>query len=315
MVNFGQMLGFLEEGEDIDGALADSNYAADALMTMGHTPRLERILRFILGKPIFNGARQFSLKAIAARRSLGEGQVHSPPDFLDNFFEAHKADPQGFTEDLILAQLISNVAAGGDTSGATMSGIVYNTIKHPRVLKRLQEELDANVKETPISWKVASSLPYLDAVIQESIRFHPGTSFALERVVPKEGLHLPDGRFIKPGMVVGMHPWIVNRDKSVFGPNADFFVPERWLQNNHESAEVFVQRLATMKNTVLSFGAGKRRCIGKHLALLEIYKIVGTLFANFEIELVTEPKLRHSAFVRMEGFYVKLKVREKGVVG
>ncbi|KAL8923603.1 MAG: hypothetical protein Q9208_004550 [Pyrenodesmia sp. 3 TL-2023] len=317
VVNFSQTLGFLENGEDVGGALAESVFAGDAFTSLGHAPWIERTVRYLLGKPIFNGALQFSRKSIAERSSLGGGQIHSPPDFLDNFFEAHKADPKGFSENILMCQLLSNVAAGGDTAGGTMAGTVHNALNHPRVLKRLQQELDSAIQETPVSWKVASTLPYLDAVLQESIRFHPGTSFTLERVVPREGLHLPDGRFLEPGTVVGMHPWIINRNQSIFGPDADSFVPERWLQNGHESVEDFAGRLSGMEKTVLSFGAGRRGCIGKNLAMLEMKKILGTLFADFEIERVEgrEPKVVHSIFVRMEGFDVRMKIRAKGIVG
>ncbi|KAL8762068.1 MAG: hypothetical protein Q9184_001876 [Pyrenodesmia sp. 2 TL-2023] len=316
VVNFSQMLGFLENGEDVEGALAESVFAGDAFTFLGHAPWIERTVRYLLGKPIFNGALQFSKKSIAERRTLSEGQIHSPPDFLHNFFEAHQADSKGFSENILMCQLLSNVAAGGDTAGGTMAGTVYNTLNHPRVLKRLQQELDSAIQETPVSWKVVSTLPYFDAVIQESIRFHPGTSFTLERVVPREGLRLPDDRFLEPGTIVGMHPWIINRNQSIFGADADSFVPERWLQNDHESAEDFANRLSGMEKSILSFGAGRRGCIGKNLAMLEMKKILGTLFANFEIERVEgrEPKVVHSIFVRMEGFNVRMKVRAKGIV-
>lgn len=274
MTNFSHMLGFLEKGEDIGNSLAEAVVAGDTLAYLGHFPWLERLIRYLNNKAVFDSALQFSLQQIRDRRRLGDGQIHLPPDFLDNFFETQRADPQNFTNDLVLGHLISNVAAGGDTAAATMSGIVYNTLKHPHVLKRLQQELDGNIKQTPVSWKVASSLPYLDAVIQESIRFHPGTSFAMERVVPQEGLKLPDGRFLAPGTVVGMHNWVVNRDKTVFGPDADSFDPKRWLQKNDEDAAAFSSRIANMKNAVLSFGGGKRRCVGKNFAMLEMYKIL-----------------------------------------
>ncbi|KAL9007704.1 MAG: hypothetical protein Q9173_007084 [Seirophora scorigena] len=315
MVNFSRMLGFLENGEDIEGSLADAVFAGDTFTYLGHLPRLERLIRSLLGKPIFNGVLQFCLKQIANRRSMGDDYVHSPPDFLDNFLAAHRADPKAFSDDTLLSSLVSNVAAGGDTAGATMTGIVYNTLKHPRVLKCLQDELDAAIpdKGMAVSWKVASNLPYLDAIIQESIRFHPGTSFAFERLVPTEGLLLPDNRFLPAGTVVSMHPWVLNRDPFVFGPDADSFVPERWMQRTHESPEAFAARLAAMKDTVLTFGAGKRRCVGRNLANLEIYKILATLFRGFEFEMPeggVQPRVLHSIFVRMERFEVRLKVRD-----
>ena len=307
VTNCSQMQGFLMEGKDIENSLADSVFSADAFGCLGHVPKLERFLRFLCQKPLFNGALKFSLHKIAERQSLASECVHDPPDLLDNFIDGQRAHPDTVDDNMLLMYLVQNVAAGGDTTGGTMSGTMYHTLKHPRVLKRLQEELNVGVTQTPISWKVASKLPYLDAVIQEVIRFHPGISFALERVVPPGGLVLPDGGFIEPGMVVGMHPWIVNRDHSIFGRDADFFVPERWLQKEDEDLMTFTTRVSLMKNTILTFGAGKRACIGKNLALLEMYKLLGTLFASFDFELVDpekEPEIFRSAFVRMKGFNV-----------
>ncbi|KAL8867614.1 MAG: hypothetical protein Q9174_005548 [Haloplaca sp. 1 TL-2023] len=310
-------LGLLDRGEDVDNTLADALFAADAFAYLGHLPWLESLLRRFSGKPLFDGALQFSLRRIQERQQLGHAHLHTPPDFLDNFLTMREAKPELVTDDIVVTHLINNVAAGGDTTTATMAGVVYQTLKRPHVLKRLQQELDDNVEETPVSWKVASGLVYLDAVIQESLRFHPAVSFALERVVPREGLKLPDGRFLPPGTIVGMHPWIVSRDKSVFGPDADSFVPERWLQEEGETTSAFSSRIARMKNCVLSFGAGKRRCAGKHLAFLEMYKILSTLFAKFEIELLAptkEAKMVHAAVVRFTNFHVILKPREKFLV-
>ncbi|KAL8734219.1 MAG: hypothetical protein Q9166_001705 [cf. Caloplaca sp. 2 TL-2023] len=238
VTNFSQMQGFLKEGKDIANLMADSVWAADTFLRLGNIPKVERFLRAISRKPIFDGALKFSLHQIAERRGLG-------------------------------------------------------------------------------NWKDASRLTYLDAVVQEALRFHPGASFIMERVVPDEGLILPDGGFIEPGTVVGMHQWVVNRDHGVFGRDADFFVPERWLQKDGEDTRTFSTRVSLMKNTLLSFGSGKRGCTGKNLALLEIYKIIGTLFASFDIELVDpsrEPKIIHSVFVRMEGFKVTMKTRERNVM-
>lgn len=317
VTNFSQMQGFLKEGKDIENSMADSVFAGDTFMCLGNVPKIERFLRSLSHRPIFNGALKFSLHRIAERRGLASECVHDPPDFLDNFFDSQKAYPETVDDNMILAYLTNNIVAGGDTSGGTMSSAMYHTLKDHRVLKRLQEELDLQVKQIPVSWKVASKLPYLDAVIQEAIRFHPGVSFTMERVVPRGGLVLPDGGFIQPGTIVGMHPWVINRDHSIFGRDADFFVPERWLQKEAEDAVTFTTRLSLMKNTVLSFGGGKRGCIGKNLALLEIYKILATLFASFDFELAEpdkEPEVVHSVFVRMKGFNVRMKSREMNVV-
>ena len=74
---------------------------------------------------------------------------------------------------------------------------VYYVLKHPPVLKKLQGELEAANLSLPISYRDAKDrLPYLDAVVKESMRLHPGVGLPLERVVPEGGVQLPDGPFL-----------------------------------------------------------------------------------------------------------------------
>lgn len=85
------------------------------------------------------------------------------------------------------------------------------------------------------------------------------------------------------GTIVGMNPWVVNRDESIFGPEPDRFIPERWLKQNAETDSEFQIRRAKMKSSDLSFGAGKRVCLGRYLSQLESYKLIATLFATFDV--------------------------------
>lgn len=312
MANFGRMQGFLEEGQDVQASLADSILAGDSFTYLGHLPTLERLIRSLFRKPIFQGALEFSKKQISERRALDKALRHPGSDFLENFLNAHEEDPRRFSDNDLLAQVISNVAAGGDTAGATMSGIIYQILQHPHVLERLQEKLDKVVQVTPVSWTIARTLPYLQAVIQESIRFHPGTLFALERVVPPEGLSI-NGTHVPSGTVVGMHMWVINRNKTTFGLDADHFVPGRWMQGTEESKEKFDNRTNRMNQSILSFGHGKRRCPGRELAMVEILKVIVTLFTEYDICLASEklPTVVHSIFVRMKDFNVKISLRKR----
>ncbi|OGM41477.1 hypothetical protein ABOM_010074, partial [Aspergillus bombycis] len=63
--------------------------------------------------------------------------------------------------------------------------------------------------------------------------------------------------------VIGTNPWVIHRNKQIFGEDADVFRPERWLEGNASRKERFF----------FAFGAGSRTCIGKSLGLLEISKV------------------------------------------
>jgi cytochrome P450 len=115
------------------------------------------------------------------------------------------------------------------------------------------------------------------------MRVHPGVGLILERVVPKGGMSLPDGRFVPEGVTVGMNPWVINKDESVFGEKTDEFIPERWLQSPGESDEVYQVRFSKMKSTDFTFGAGSRACLGRYLSQLESFKLIATLFSTFNV--------------------------------
>ena len=202
----------------------------------------------------------------------------------------------------------SQMMAGADTTAIALCATVYFVLKQPRICRRLKQELVDAKLSLPISYKTAQSLPYLDAVISESLRMHPAVGLPLERVVPPEGLRLPDGRTIPGGTIVGMNPWVVHADTNVFGEDAESFRPERWLPYDGEVD--YAARKRSMKETDLTFGAGNRVCLGKNVSLMEIYKIIATLFLQYDMELVDPKKQWHvqnSWFVRQSGIEVNMK--------
>lgn len=71
------------------------------------------------------------------------------------------------------------------------------------------------------------------AVIKEAMRLHPVVSYPLERIVPDGGAQLC-GEFIPGGTVVGMHAWVVHRDKGIFAEDAEDFRPARWIDAEPE---------------------------------------------------------------------------------
>ena len=144
------------------------------------------------------------------------------------------------------------------------------------------------------------------------MRLHPAVCMPLERYVPAAGLTLPDGSFVPPGAAVGINPYIVGRNEKLWGDDADAFRPERWLRAAGEADASYQDRLRAMKAAELAFGAGARMCTGRHLALLEVYKITATLVNRFDIELV-DPKREWNVvgiwFARQTGVECYLKRR------
>ncbi|KAF4448825.1 hypothetical protein F53441_7817 [Fusarium austroafricanum] len=118
------------------------------------------------------------------------------------------------------------------------------------------------------------------------MRMHPGVCMLLERYVSEIGLNLPDGSFGPAGTAVGINPYVAGPNKRVYGHDADTYRPERWIQNEGETETAYKERMRLFNAADLTFDGGSRVCIGRHLAQLELYKIVATLINKYEISLV-----------------------------
>jgi hypothetical protein len=116
----------------------------------------------------------------------------------------------------------------------------YYLCKNKRCYERLREEIDNMDKEgrlsSPIAFGEASRMPYLQACMKEAMRLHPAVGQMLERVVPEGGAQFGQ-HWLPPGTIVGINPWVVSRERTVYGDDVDDFRPERWLDVNTEAAK------------------------------------------------------------------------------
>lgn len=160
----------------------------------------------------------------------------------------------------------------------------------------------------------ANKVPYLEAVVNEAIRLTPAAGFSLSRVSPPAGCQL-NQFFIPPGYVVGMNPWPINYDTGYFGADAAEFKPERWLGEHPTQTLDGAPR--TMKNYIeagwLSFGAGGRVCIGRHLAVFLMVKIIAKVVMTYDLELVKAPEETFALIVELVGMQVMVKHRDSAV--
>ncbi|EME82106.1 uncharacterized protein MYCFIDRAFT_139090 [Pseudocercospora fijiensis CIRAD86] len=147
-------------------------------------------------------------------------------------------------------------------------------------------------------------MPYLQACIKEGLRIHPVVAVPLEQVVPKGGLTL-SGTYFPAGTIIGCSPFVVARDEKLF-PHPDTFRPERWL-------EASGQNLLAMERGSLAWGSGKRVCIGKNVAMLEMSKLIPQLLRRYSLELernVDRTSSVKSWFTWIQDFDVVVKKRE-----
>ncbi|KAF5001839.1 hypothetical protein FDECE_10828 [Fusarium decemcellulare] len=316
---FSQRFGYMDKAYDFDGTIHIADQVTDYFAMVGQMPFLDFLLDKNpikrIGPPNLGNVTRISVENLISRlNNPGEPKPTENLDFLDHFIDAMKKSPDVVDTKIVTGYLQVNMLAGADTTAITLRAIFDFLLQNPRTLKKLEQEiLAADFDKTEIvAYNSARAQPYLDAVIRESMRMHPGVGMLLERYVPDSGLTLPDGSFVPPGTGVGLSPYIIGRNKGVWGQDADEFRPERWLQRDDEDSEAYQQRLRRMNAADLTFGGGSRICIGRNLALLEVYKVVATLVSRYEISLAdpnSKMQIISTWFPRQSGLECKIKKR------
>lgn len=128
-----------------------------------------------------------------------------PVDMLTRYTQAHKENPEWFTEYDLLNNAYANIVAGADSTWISLNGIFYNLLKYPTTLAKLRAEIDemAALGKTskPLTYREAQQMPYLQAVIKEGQRMWPATGTPLWRIVPAPGATIC-GRFFPAGVCV-----------------------------------------------------------------------------------------------------------------
>lgn len=108
------------------------------------------------------------------------------------------------------------------------------------------------------------------------------------KVVPQTGAYTPDNRYLPPGTLVGANMRALLLDEDVFGVDAECFRPERWLEARDE------EKARMERSLELVFSGGRYTCLGKEVAIMEIYKVVVEIVRRFEMEIVDPTRVWES---------------------
>ncbi|GJE88578.1 cytochrome P450 [Phanerochaete sordida] len=195
------------------------------------------------------------------------------PTIFHELMEAK--DPSVLSERVFFTEAWLYLFAGTDTSSDALTAGTLHVLGDPAIHQKLVQELREawpKLDERP-RYEDLESLPYLRAVIKESLRFSHGVTTPLTRVVPPEGAVI-SGQFIPGGTVVSMSNVFVHTNAEIF-PEPDAFRPERWLDPSAGSLD----------NWLVAFGKGPRSCIGMNLAYCEMFLAFTNLFRRYDMRL------------------------------
>ncbi|OQD61524.1 hypothetical protein PENPOL_c016G07209 [Penicillium polonicum] len=287
-LNVSKKFGYLDTGRDFNGFIEGSDKVLIKTGLFGQAPFLQVIRKLIdtrWGAEKLNPVLKYTTAVVRQRLE----KPTETPDMLNSFLALRKAQPEKLSIRDITGSIYINLMAGHDVLAVTLRTILYYVARSPRVEDKLRGELATIITHyrptDAIPYTETSKLPYLGAVINESLRIHGNLGLINERVTPPEGARI-DGYHIPGGTIVGISPWVIHRNTEIFGEDVETFRPERWLDGPEDSIQ-------EMKRNLFSFGAGPRMCIGKNIAMMQIYKFITQFYRHFTFELASPEKDWH----------------------
>jgi benzoate 4-monooxygenase len=182
---------------------------------------------------------------------------------------------------------------------------VYCILQDPKCLARLRAELDEAIPspDTHVTHDMVSHLPYLNAVINETLRIHPVGAGEPQRIVPEGGFvacgyHLPAGTIV----MAGQYP-LHHLDK--VWPEPFTFNPDRWLVDD--------EKLHEMKRYFFPFSMGVRSCVGRHLATMELRVVLASLVRRYDMTHMPGDDMvsRYQLIVRPRGGALTLRLKRR----
>ncbi|KAL4963142.1 putative P450 monooxygenase [Aspergillus stella-maris] len=281
-------VGYIEAGADVNGLIEAFH---SGCRVIGAAARISGLLQFVVrlpvgkrfkvgseGSPFFRNLTEHASKVLDTRnKALAEGltpkseEGEAAYDFVQAFFDARTPDGHQLSKNIIQAEVWLILGAGADGFGSVCSSLLAEILSQPaiyaRVIKEIKVAVESGHLSTPVPTynEVAKHLPFYRACVSEALRLHPSSSSILpRRVTALDPEIIVNGRRIPIGAQVGSNPFICHREKALYGEDAEDFNPDRWLGDP--------ERVKLFDKYNLTFGAGTRVCLGKHFAMVMLYK-------------------------------------------
>jgi cytochrome P450 len=156
--------------------------------------------------------------------------------------DARFSDGSSLTPSQKRAHVTLLIQAGADTTATALGSTLRFLLTTPNAFTRARDEIDladkAGLLSTPIQYdETRRHLPYFVACIKETIRLNPSAPNLFTRMVPKGGKVI-DGHYVPGGMEITGHSYTQQRDKNLYGDDAEEFRPERWMESEKRTSEL-----------------------------------------------------------------------------
>ncbi|GJJ05851.1 hypothetical protein Clacol_000038 [Clathrus columnatus] len=211
----------------------------------------------------------------AVKAALKAG--NASPSFVSTLLEAQASasDSDNGGKEKIDDELIKSIGAtiylaGIDTTEVAVQVFFLAMILYPNTQRAAQEELEKVIGSNSFpTFKDRPNLPYINALCNEVLRWHPVVPFGLPHVLKQDDVI--DGYFVPKGTLVMGFTWSLLHSEEVYGSDSDVFNPDRFLKEG-------------VKDPDPAFGYGRRICPGRYMADNMLFIIVASVLYTFNIK-------------------------------
>ncbi|KAJ0412970.1 cytochrome P450 [Aspergillus carlsbadensis] len=292
--SYGKLWGFLED----ENFRSDIRQASSELSAMVHWNRFFPFLApLLMNIPVWliGLVSPGKGRLLEFQRSILDTTIHSSSDSDSSRGSGKEKEKEGKKSTRTIAHRLGDpalpveersiarqeeeslivLAAGTETTGRVLSLAAYYIYQDRAVLDRLRGEVKT-VLPTPTSTCSLSELeqlPYLSAVISESLRLATPVIGRSPRVAPDETLTYKNYT-IPPGTPIGSSSLFIHRNETLF-PNPTHSIPDRWLQAREQRLDRYLT----------AFNKGSRVCLGINLAYAEMYMALAHLVRRVDLEI------------------------------
>ncbi len=216
---------------------------------------------------------------------------------IDVLYAAVRGGEPAFAGQWLHEEAVSLITAGHDTTAFLTTMATYLIAAHPQVMDGLRRQA---AQGFDTAQELLERVPLARQVVEETLRLYPPIA-VLHRTATQP---LEVGEFeVAAGTILVISPWVTHRDARFF-PQPQRFDPERFSKE---------RRGEISKNAYFPFGAGRRICVGNHLAVLQATLIVALLAADVDITLVQnrDPVVKIAMTMFCADLTVRMKKRDR----
>ncbi|KAH7320805.1 cytochrome P450 [Stachybotrys elegans] len=215
-----------------------------------------------------------------------------------------KKTGEKISDEDIISNLITFLIAGHETTSGMLAFAFYELLQNPETYAAAQKEVDEVIGTGPIRVDHMGKLPYIAAVLRETLRLCP--TIPVVGVTSSRDQLLGGTCHVKEGQPVIMLLGKLHLDRDVYGEDAMEFRPERMLD------EPFNRRNKEFPNCWKPFGNGMRGCIGRPFAWQEALLVMAMMLQNFTFVMDDpnyELSIKETLTLKPDGFKMRAKLR------